>query len=99
MQGIFPGDIYISKVTLVDRGGDAIDPCDYRPISTLSPLAQSFENLVCKHLENYREKHKILLESQFGFRKRAFYISQVIAEIADNLRKAIVEFSYTAKRL
>ena len=42
----------------------------------------------CEQLVNYLEKHKILYEFQFGFRK-GHSTSQAIAEIADNLRNAI----------
>ena len=65
-----------------------MDPFNYRPISTLSALTQIFEKLICKQLVNYLEKHAILYEFQFGFRK-GHSTSQAIAEIADNLRNAI----------
>ena len=65
-----------------------MDPFNYWPISTLSALTQCFENLVCKQLVNYLEKHEILYEFQFGFRK-GHSTSQAIAEFADNLRNAI----------
>ena len=44
--------------------------------------------IICEKLVNYLEKHKILYEFQFGFRK-GHSTSQAIAEIADNLRNAI----------
>ena len=44
--------------------------------------------IICEELVNYLEKHKILYEFQFGFRK-GHSTSQAIAEIADNLRNAI----------
>ena len=44
--------------------------------------------IICEQLVNYLEKHKILYEFQFGFRK-GHSTSQAIAEIADNLRNAI----------
>ena len=65
-----------------------MDPFNYRPISTLYALTQIFEKLVCKQLVNYLEKHEILYEFQFGFRK-GHSTSQAIAEFANNLRNAI----------
>ena len=62
-----------------------MDPFNYRSIPTLSALTQIFEKFVFKQLVNYLEKHKILYEFQFGFRK-GHSASQAIAEIADNLR-------------
>ena len=65
-----------------------MDPFNYRPISTLSALTQILEKIIFEQLVNYLEKHKILYEFQFGFRK-GHSTSQAIAEIADNLRNAI----------
>ena len=62
-----------------------MEPFNYRPISKLSALTQKF---ICKQFVNYLEKHAILYEFQFGFR-RGHSTSQAIAEIADNLRNAI----------
>ena len=88
LQGIFPENFKVSKVTPIAKGGEETDPYNYRPISTLSALTQIFEKLICKQLVNYLEKHAILYEFQFGFRK-GHSTSQAIAEIADNLRNAI----------
>ena len=88
LQGIFPENFKVSKLTPIDKGGQETNPYNYRPISTLSALTQIFEKLICKQLVNYLEKHAILYEFQFGFRK-GHSTSQAIAEIADNLRNAI----------
>ena len=88
LQGIFPENFTVSKVTPIDKGGEEMDPFNYQPISTLSAWTQIFEKLICKQLVNYLEKHEILYEFQFGFRK-GHSTSQAIAEIADNLRNAI----------
>ena len=58
LQGIFPDILKTSKVTPVDKGGEETDPTNYRPISTLSALAQIFEKFICKQLVNYIEKEK-----------------------------------------
>ena len=71
-----------------------MDPFNYRSISTLSALTQIFEKLICKQLVNYLEKHEILYEFQFGFRK-GYSTSQAITEIADNLRNAIDDNLYS----
>ena len=75
LQGIFPENFKVSKVPHIDKGGEERDPFNYRPI--------------CKLLVNYLEKHEIVYEFQFGFRKE-HSTSQAIAEIADNLRNAII---------
>ena len=40
--GIFPDVFKISKVTPVGKGGNDLDPSNYRPISTLSALRVKF---------------------------------------------------------
>ena len=92
--GIFPDIFKISRVTPVDKGGNDLDPSNYRPISTLSALTQIFEKLICEQLVNYLERRSILYQYQFGFRK-GHSTSQAIAEIADNLRKFIDNNLYT----
>ena len=48
IQGIFPENFKVSKVTPIDKGGEEMDLFNYRPISTLSALTQIFEKLICK---------------------------------------------------
>ena len=36
LQGVVPDILKISKVTPIDKGGEMLDPTNYRPISTLS---------------------------------------------------------------
>ena len=87
-QGIVPDILKLSKVTPIDKGGDISDAANFRPISTLSAFTQILEKLVYKQLINYIEKYSILCQFQFGFRKGRS-TEQAIAEITDNLKKAI----------
>ena len=92
--GIFPDIFKISRVTPVDKGGNDLDPSNYRPISTLSALTQIFEKLICEQLGNYLERRSIFYQYQFGSRK-GHSTAQAIGEIADNLRKSIDNNLYT----
>ena len=87
-QGIVTDILKLSKITPVDKGGDTTDPTNFRPISTLSVFTQIVEKLVYRQLLNYIEKYEILYQFQFGFR-RGRSTEQAIAEITDNLKKAI----------
>ena len=42
---------------------------NYRPISALTCFSKLLEKLMYKRLYNYVEKHQILSEHQFGFRR------------------------------
>ena len=87
-QGIMPDILKISKVTPVDKGGDITDPTNFRSISVLSIFTQIFETLMCTQLTSYVEKHAILSQYQFGFRKGRS-TEQAILEITDNLKQAV----------
>ena len=93
-QGVVPDILKISKVTPVDKGGEIIDPANYRPISTLSTFTQIFEKCIYNQLINYIEKHKIIFQFQFGFRK-GHSTAQAITEITNTLRKAVDNNLYT----
>ena len=67
---------------------------DYRPISTLSTFTQIFEKCIYNQLINYIEKHKIIFQFQYGFRK-GHSTAQAITEITNTLRKAVDNNLYT----
>ena len=86
--GIVPNILKVSQFTPVYKRGDATDPTNYRPISTLSPFSKVFEKLIYNQLYNVLEKHSILYKYQFGFRK-GYSTEQAILEITDSLKKAM----------
>ena len=86
--GIVPNILKVSQFTPVYKRGDATDPTNYRPISTLSPFSKVFEKLIYYQLYNVLEKYNILYKYQFGFRK-GYSTEQAILEITDSLKKAM----------
>ena len=66
---IVPNILKVSQVTPVYISGDATDPANYRPISTLSSFRKGFEKLIYNQLYNFLEKYSILYKYQFEFRK------------------------------
>ena len=85
--GIVPNILKVSQFTPVYKRGDATDPTNYRPISTLSPFSKVFEKLIYNQLY-VLEKYSILYKYQFGFRK-GYSTEQAILEIIDLLKKAM----------
>ena len=65
-------------------------------IIALSALTQIFEKLIHEQLVNYLERHSVLYQYQFGFRK-GHSTAHAIAEIADNLWKSIDNNMYTCE--
>ena len=51
--GIVPNTLKVSQVTSVYKSGDATNPANYRPISTLSSFSKVFEKLIYNQLYNF----------------------------------------------
>ena len=86
--GIVPNTLKVSQVTSVYKSGDATNPANYRPISTLSSFSKVFEKLIYDQLYTFFKKCSILYKYQFGFRK-GYSTDQAILEITDSLKKAM----------
>ena len=88
-----PSQVYIKYLQRppIDQG--ATQPT-LRMIVRLSDLSQVFEKFIFKVLSSYIEKHNILFQYQFGFRK-GHSTSRAITELTDTLRKAIDSNLYT----
>ena len=52
------------------KSGDKKDMSNYRPVSVLPCLSKVFERVVYNRLIDFKDKHNILIECQFGFRKQ-----------------------------
>ena len=74
----------IAKVTPLFKGGDAHDVNSYRPISLLPSLGKLLEKILSVRLVEFLDKHKLLSECQFGFRKK-LNTELAIAEIYEKL--------------
>ena len=68
--GCFPSQLKQAKVLPIFKGGTKSDPSNYRPISILPTMSKIFEKHVNKHLMGFLNKHKLLHESQSGFRHK-----------------------------
>ena len=69
-EGVFPQSMKIAKVIPIFKAGEKNLASNYRPISILGNLSKIFEKVIHRRLMNYLEKFSILLENQYGFRKK-----------------------------
>ena len=58
----------IAKVIPLFKAGNKHHFTNYRPVSLLPQFSKHFEKLFNNRLNNFIEKHKLLTESQYGFR-------------------------------
>ena len=69
IEGVFPKQWKLARVTPIFKGGNKNDPSNFRPISVVSVLSKILEKHVNLCLQKYLEDNNILHEQQSGFRK------------------------------
>ena len=67
--GIFPDTLKIAKIIPIYKKGSLNDILNYRPISLLPSISKNFEKLIFIQLSTYLNEHKLLHDSQYGFRE------------------------------
>ena len=89
--GYIPDDYKCAKIVPIHKSG-AMDRFDnYRPISILPAFSKLLEKIVSIQLMKYLNRHNILHENQFGFRKGRDTkqpLIQLLQKIYDGLNKA-----------
>ena len=68
---------------------------NYRPISILPIFSKIIESIVNKQLINFLETKRILIKTQFGFRKKhstTLALADLISDIAEKLDKGYITF-------
>lgn len=67
--GKFPDNMKLAKVSVLHKGGDKNVITNYRPISVLPIFSKGLEKIILRRLDNFFDKHSVLTDFQFGFRK------------------------------
>ena len=67
-SGVFPDQWKEAIVVPILKKGDKKDPKNYRPVSCLVAASKVLEKAVCEQLTRFIEVHKLLPNSQHGFR-------------------------------
>lgn len=68
-QGVFSDQMKIAKVIPLFKNGDKSVFTNYRPVSLLPQFLKILEKLYSIRLDSFIDKHSILNDSQYGFRK------------------------------
>ena len=89
-QGVVPDALKIAQITPVYKAGDCSCINNYRPISVLTALSKILEKIVSKRVTSFLDKHSVISNNQFGFRRRhSCELPLVLA--TDYIRKALDE--------
>ena len=70
INGIVPDEMKIARVIPLYNSGDRELIVNYRPVSILPSFSKFFERVIYNRLLNYIDKHEILCNSQYRFRKQ-----------------------------
>ena len=71
LQGVIPNEWKVSFIApILKPKSPKKSVSSYRPISIISPIAKVFENLIACQITTHFERHNLLSENQFGFRRR-----------------------------
>jgi Reverse transcriptase (RNA-dependent DNA polymerase)/Endonuclease-reverse transcriptase len=94
--GYFPKVYRESKIVLFAKPGkDPQFPQNYRPISLLSGVSKILERIILSRIELFLDSNDILMDEQFGFRKRHSSNHQVL-RITEHISKGFNENKQTA---
>ena len=68
-EGYVPPELKYARVSPIYKKGSTTSIINYRPISILPIFSKILEKLVAKRLQSFLDKHKMIHDNQFGFRK------------------------------
>ena len=86
LNGEYPD--LLKKVIPIHKGGSTQDINNYRPISLLSIFDKIMEKLIHKRLYNFLEKHNVLYQHHFGFRKNNSTVFALV-QITEMIKESI----------
>ena len=94
-QGVVPKNLKCSLISPVYKSEDKSLVSNYRPVSVLPCFSKILEKLMFKRLMSFIEKHKILYQDQYGFRKNhstemaIISLTQKVTEAIENKKITI----------
>ena len=88
------GQLFISIITPIHKGGDKGLPENYRPVALTSHIIKVFEKLVKEDILTHLQDHSLLNETQHGFRPGRATISQLL-----NFHHSIINKLHTSARV
>ena len=94
-MGVIPDKLKISLITPVYTNEDESLLSNYRPIAVLPCLSKILEQLMYKRLIKFIDKHNILYQQQYGFRKN-HSTEMAIIKLTNKIIETIEKSEFTA---
>lgn len=67
--GVFPTSMQVAKVKVIYKHGERDNLGNYRPVSILPIFSKGLEKVINTRIQKFSQKHDLISEFQFGFRK------------------------------
>ena len=83
-QGRVPEDWLQANVAPIYKKGGKYDPAHYRPVSLTCICCKSLEHIIVSKIMQHLSEHKILVESQHGFRSGRSCETQLVQFIQES---------------
>lgn len=90
--GTFPQKMQCAKVSVIFKSGDKSVFSSYRPVSILPVISKGLEQIVCKRITAFCDKHLIITVQQYGFHE------EISTELALLKEKEAVSKSFENKQ-
>ena len=82
-SGKLPKDWKVANITCIFKKGDKTSASNYRPVSLTSVICKLLERVIKEVIIQHMDKHKLLNDCQFGFRKNRNTILQLLSVLED----------------
>ena len=83
LTGDLPVDWTRANVAPIFKKGSKLQAVNYRPVSLTCITCKLFEHIICRHVLDHLEQHKILTDLQHGFRSEKSCETQLITTFQD----------------
>ena len=76
-----------ADITPIFKKGNKHEAANYRPVSLTSVCCKTLEHIICRHILNHLDEHRILTKLQHGFRSGHSCESQLVITMEDIMCK------------
>jgi hypothetical protein len=77
-----------ANVSAIFKKGERFKASNYRPVSLICIACKMLEHIIVSNIMNHLDSHKILTDSQHGFRRRRSCETQLLT-LTDELTKSM----------
>jgi Reverse transcriptase (RNA-dependent DNA polymerase) len=91
-KSLFPDVLKLAIVKPLHKGGDKLNPSNYRPIAILPIISKVFESFIAKRLTSHLSRNEIIDDFQFGFVQKSNTETatlHLLSRVYDNLERKL----------